>query len=73
MNSFVVIRDMSAGNAETGEAWQETKIFDGDTTLGDVMNWAEPIDRLTNQSRKRVTITRPHQDDPIPNAVTGKE
>jgi len=57
-NIFVVIRDMSAGNAETGEAWQETKIFDEDTTLREVMEWAMP--RYNTYSTKRITITKPH-------------
>ena len=59
--TYVIIRDMSAGNAETGDAWQETKIFDGDATLDDVMTWAicysdgiRPV-----CSRKRITITLP--------------
>ncbi|GEM_PF-2753867 len=56
-NIFVVIRDMSAGNAETGEAWQETKIFDEDTTLKEVMEWAMP--EYDTYSRKRITITKP--------------
>ena len=67
---YVVIRDMSAGNAETGEAWQETKIFDGDATLDEVMLWANPQAyyqgerhiRLPEFSTKRITITKPHTE-----------
>jgi len=33
----IAIKDMSAGNAETGEAWQETKIFEDSVTLLEVM------------------------------------
>ena len=66
---YVVIRDMSAGNAETGDAWQETKIFDSSATLREVMLWAvgmwssirdEPY--LPKSSNKRVTITIPHSE-----------
>jgi len=64
---YVVIRDMSAGNETVGEMWQETKIFDGNTTLDEVMKWAlsernHPADLPISYSRKRVTITRPHSD-----------
>jgi len=64
MKNYVIIRDMSAGNAETGEAWQETKIFSENTTLEEVMEWAVGITsgHLPDYSRKRVTITIPHND-----------
>jgi len=62
---YVIIRDMSAGNAETGEAWQETKIFDENATLKEVMKWAnEGYNGVENDySRKRITITKPHTED----------
>jgi len=62
---YVVIRDMSAGNEETGEAWQETKIFDENATLKEVMDWAnEGYDGTQHDySRKRITITKPHTDN----------
>jgi hypothetical protein len=55
---MVVIRDMSAGNDTVGEMWQETKIFDEDTPLSEVMQWAGP--------RKRVTITIPDEQEESP-------
>ena len=62
MSEYVVIRDMSAGNAETGDAWQETKIFSWDTPISEVMKWAMGDDHTNGSySRKRITITRPHE------------
>lgn len=62
MNRYVVIRDMSAGNGETGEAWQETKIYNGEATLDEVMNWAND-EQYIQYSRKRITITKPHENN----------
>lgn len=62
---IVVIRDMSAGNAETGDAWQETKIFEETATLGEVMKWATLDIKMSTgefeHSHKRITITRSHE------------
>ena len=61
---YVVIREMSAGNDTVGDMWKETKIFNGNSTLNDVMNWALDIDAgLTHSkdySRKQIIITKPH-------------
>ena len=69
MTDYVVIRDMSAGNESVGEMWQETKIFSGDATLEEVMEWAmSPIysgDPKIQYSKKRITITKPHQGDKL--------
>ena len=59
---FVVIRDMSAGNESVGEMWQETKVFQDDATLKEVMEWAEGSHK-GECSRKHITITRPHQEE----------
>jgi len=52
-------------NAETGDAWQETKIFDENATLKEVMRWANVgYDGEENDySKKRITITKPHTED----------
>ena len=52
---IVAIKDMSAGNESVGEMWQETKIFDGDTPLKDVMAWAG--------RNKRVQLTLPDGEE----------
>ncbi len=61
---YVVIREMSAGNDTVGEMWKETKIFNGNSTLDDVMNWAlgidDGLDYGKDYSRKQITITKPH-------------
>ena len=36
----VAILDRSAGNESVGEMWQETKVFDADAKLIDVLKWA---------------------------------
>ena len=36
---FVVTVHLSAGNDTVGEMWRETKVFDADTTLGEMMDW----------------------------------
>ncbi len=62
-NNYVVIRDMSAGNESIGEMWQETRIFDGNATLREVMEWA--IGSSTDYSRKRITITKPWEAEGV--------
>lgn len=59
MNKYVIIRDNSAGNESVGEMWQETKIFPGDATLDDVMQWAWNTE---GSSRKHIQITRPDNE-----------
>ena len=66
MENYVVIRDMSAGNESVGDMWQETKIFDKEATLEEVMNWAEG-GAQTKYSRKRITITKPHPSNELNN------
>jgi hypothetical protein len=53
---IVAIKDMSAGNEEVGEMWQETKIFDGDTSIKDVMAWV-------GTRQKRVVLTVPNGEE----------
>lgn len=38
---FVVMLDRSAGNAEVGEMWTETKVFPRTATLEDVHMWVK--------------------------------
>lgn len=57
--TFVVIRDHSAGNESVGEMWQETKIFPETATLKEVMKWAIGSEEY---SRKRITITKPYPE-----------
>ena len=67
MEQYVVIKDMSAGNDSVGEMWQETKIFNEDATLKEVMKWAQsqqgkdPWD-IYSHSKKRITITKPNTE-----------
>ena len=63
MRTVVAIRDMSAGNAETGDAWQETKIFKSDEPIENILKWAmNEHDTYTGYSRKRITITVPQEE-----------
>ena len=62
-NQYVVIREHSAGNESVGETWQETKVFDGATTLDEMMGWAMHGGHVrdASHSRQKITITKPHQ------------
>jgi hypothetical protein len=65
IRTVIAIKDMSAGNSETGEAWQETKIFSRDQPIEDILAWAmSDCDyRMNMYTRKRITITVPHQEE----------
>jgi hypothetical protein len=60
-NEYVVIRNMVAENPP--ETWQETKSFDGDATLDDMMGWAMKGRINQAYSTQQITITRPHPRD----------
>lgn len=60
MSQYVIIRDNSVGNEFVGEMWQETKIFPGDATIEDVMEWA--CDGYIGVSKKHIQITRPDNE-----------
>ena len=69
MNYIIAVKDMSAGNAEVGEMWQETKAFKFTDTLRDVMLWV-------GQRQKNVVLTvpdgvpfpepKPQAEEPLP-------
>lgn len=52
---IVAIKEDSAGNNRVGNMWKETKIFDGDTPIKEVMKWA-------GSRSKNITITVPEND-----------
>jgi len=39
--SVIAVKQMSAGNAEVGDVWIETKSFPDDTPIRTIMEWAE--------------------------------
>jgi len=49
---IVAIKDEAAGNERVGEMWQETKIFDSETSLLEVMKWV-------GSYKKKVVLTIP--------------
>ena len=49
---IVAIKDEVDGNESVGTMWQETKIFDSDTPLIEVMKWA-------GSYRRRIVLTIP--------------
>ena len=60
---IVIIQDRSAGNETVGEMWQETKIFNEQATLKEVIEWAF-LDRISKidgkvylTNKRKVTIT----------------
>lgn len=52
---IVAIKDMSAGNESVGEMWQETKIFDPETPIIEIVNWAG--DHPCGVLKKKLSIT----------------
>ena len=52
---IVVIKEMSAGNESVGEMWKETRIFDANDSLLEVMKWVKG-------TKINVTITVPEND-----------
>lgn len=52
---IIAIKDMSAGNDTVGEAWQETKIFDANESILQVMHWVQ-------STKKKVTLSIPEDD-----------
>ncbi len=55
----VVIVDNSAGNESVGEMWKETKIFDSDNKIMDVIDWVAFISN-GNIHKKNIVITVPN-------------
>ena len=53
---IVAIKDMSAGNDTVGDMWQETRIFDSNEPILNVMDWV-------GTSKKRVTLTIPTESE----------
>ena len=51
----VAIKSMSAGNESVGEMWQETKIFDHNTPVGEIIKWAKGDHE--SQLKKHLVIT----------------
>jgi hypothetical protein len=60
MRRVVVIKEMSAGNDTVGDMWKETKIFNSDEPIENILTWA--MDKSDEYSRKQITITVPKED-----------
>ena len=55
---IIAILEMSAGNGIVGEMWKETKSFDENTPVGEIIDWAtEPGKRYQSPFRGNLTIT----------------
>lgn len=52
---IVAIKERSAGNDRVGEMWKETKVFDSEDALADVMDWV-------GSRQVNVTLTVPEND-----------
>lgn len=56
---YVVITENSFGNESVGEMWKETRVFQGDATLDEVMEWAQPgIVNSDKKSKKQIILTK---------------
>lgn len=60
----VAIKDMSAGNESVGEMWKETKIFNSDEPIDNILKWAmaEYDYEKGFNTRKQIIITVPKED-----------
>jgi len=58
----VAIKEMSAGNDSVGEMWKETKIFESEEPIENILEWAmEDAEYvMKHRTRKQITITVPH-------------
>jgi len=62
MSVYVIIKNMADGNETVGEMWNETKVYEGSSTLDEVMKWANPkIVGTRKPSHKNIMITKPDE------------
>lgn len=63
MKQIVAIKEMSAGNETVGEMWKETKIFNADEPIDNIIKWAqyESDYEEAMYTRKNIVITVPHK------------
>ena len=54
---IVAVKECSAGNSSVGEEWVETKIFDSETPISEVIKWAGKGEmRTANSGRLMLTV-----------------
>jgi len=63
MKQVIAIKEMSAGNETVGEMWKETKIFNADEPIDNIIKWAQDESEYEEQmyTRKNIVITVPHK------------
>ena len=42
MNKIIAVKERSAGNESVGSEWLETKIFDPETPVKEIIEWSQP-------------------------------
>jgi len=62
MKEIIVIVDRSAGNESVGEMWKETKAFNDDAKLSEVIKWVDDLTAKGSQ-RTNITLTVAHKED----------
>lgn len=64
-SSVVAIKQRSAGNAEVGDMWLETKTFPKETPITEIMDWARDCSGkliITWDEATEETITSDNED-----------
>lgn len=58
----IAILELSAGNETVGEMWKETKIFDENTHVKEIINWAKPEHSKNLRLKKNLILTEADED-----------
>lgn len=55
-NEIVAMKERSAGNESVGEMWIETAIFHQDTTVREILKWADKISNNSKGGRLMLSV-----------------
>jgi hypothetical protein len=67
---IVIVQECSAGNAEVGNMWVETKIFSSEDKLADIIEWKK---KLPSGAGGRTLVTIPESDKTMLDRFKDKE
>ena len=62
-SKIVAIKERSSGNAEVGDMWLDTEIFDSDTPVSKIIEWASGGDFRTKYGRLIITVPTSEERD----------
>lgn len=61
-NVIIAVIEKSAGNEQVGNMWLETKIFNDQTPVRDIVVWANGYGNFRTSGAGRLIITVPDED-----------